>query len=64
MCDEINVMITAASDGNADTPARFFIKGNIAPARAVRFQLESAEVRDRDSVRLRYKTKMEGMYTK
>ena len=57
MCDEISVVIAASADGSAQTPALFSAKGGFADERAVRFRLESAEVRDGGSVWLRYLVK-------
>ena len=57
MCDEISVVIAASADGSAQTPALFSARGGFAAERAVRFRLESAEVRDGGSVWLRYLVK-------
>ena len=53
MCDEISVVIAASADGSAQTPALFSAKGGFADERAVRFQLESAEVRDGNDMEAR-----------
>lgn len=55
MCDEISVVIAATADGSTETPALFSAKGNFAPAKAVSFSLQQAEVKDGGSVWLRYK---------
>ena len=57
MCDEISVVIAAAADGSSDTPALFETRGGLASDQPVRFELQSAEVKDGGSVWLRYLVK-------
>ena len=57
MCDEVSIVIAAAADGSTSTPALFSAKADFAPAKAVGFQLVSAEAKDGGSVWLRYKMK-------
>ena len=55
MCDEVSVVITAAADGSRDTPALFDTRKGLSADQAVRFELQSAEVKAGSSVWLRYK---------
>ena len=64
MCNEISIVIAAAADGAADTPALFSSKGDFAPSKALGFQRKSAEVKDSGSVWLLYKAKPEGACVK
>lgn len=57
MCDEVSVVIAAAADGSSETPALFETRGGLASDQPVRFELQSAEVKDGGSVWLRYLVK-------
>jgi len=57
MCDEMSVVVTAAADGSAETPALFSDKGGFAANRPVSFALQEAKVMDGGSVWLRYTVK-------
>lgn len=57
MCDEISIVIAASADGSTSTPALFSTGNGFSANKAKGFILESAEVKDGDSVWLRYKTK-------
>lgn len=55
MCDEVSVVIAAAADGSQDTPVLFSTREGLSSNQAVRFALQSAEVKNGGSVWLRYK---------
>lgn len=55
MCDEVSVVVAAAADGSQDTPALFSTREGLSSNQAVRFSLQSAEVKNGSSVWLRYK---------
>ena len=57
MCDELSVVIAAASDGSSDTPALFETRGGHASDQAVGFELKEAKVLTEGSVWLRYMVK-------
>ena len=57
MCDEVSVVIAPAADGSSTTPTLFAARSGIAADKAVRFELQSAEVKDGGSVWLRYLVK-------
>ncbi len=59
MCDEISLVVAAAADASPDTPALFCAKEGFAEAKAVGFQLESAQVEDGGSLWLRYRVKQQ-----
>lgn len=55
MCDEVSIVIAASADGSRDTPSLFGVREGLSSDKAVRFELQSAEVKDGGSVWLRYK---------
>lgn len=55
MCDEVSVVIAAAADGSQDTPSLFGMRKGLSSDKAVSFKLQNAEIKDGDSVWLRYK---------
>lgn len=55
MCDELSIVIAAAADGSRDTPSLFGACEGLSSDKAVRFELQSAEVKNGGSVWLRYK---------
>ncbi len=55
MCDEVSIVIAAAADGSPDTPALFSAREGLSSNQAVRFSLQSTEVKSGGSVWLRYK---------
>lgn len=59
MCDEVSVVIAAAADGSQDTPSLFGVRKGLSSEKAVRFELQSAEMKDGGSVWLRYKVCLE-----
>lgn len=54
MCDEISIVVAAAADGSSDTPSLFRACEGLSENEAVRFALQSVEVKDGGSVWLRY----------
>lgn len=54
MCDEVSVVIAAAADGSPTTQTLFMARKDLSDETPVRFDLQSAEVRDGGSVWLRY----------
>lgn len=59
MCDEVSIVIAAAADGSNDTPSLFSVREGLSSYKAISFELQSAEVKDRGSVWLRYKVRPE-----
>lgn len=59
MCDEVSVVIAAAADGSQDTPSLFGACKGLSSDQAIRFELQSAEVKNGGSVWLRYKVCLE-----
>ena len=57
MCDEVSVVITAAADGAPTTQTLFMAREGLSDETPVRFALQSAEIKDGDSIWLRYKVK-------
>ncbi len=57
MCDELSVVIAAAADGSSKTPTLFETREELSMDTPVSFKLENAEVKDGDSLWLRYKVK-------
>lgn len=57
MCDEVSVVVTAAADGSTSAPALFSSKGGFFSEKPTRFSLQNVEVKDGDSVWLRYLVK-------
>lgn len=55
MCDEVSVVIAAAADGSATTQTLFMVREGLSDETPIRFDLQSAEVRNGGSVWLRYK---------
>ncbi len=58
MCDEISVVIAAAADGSRETPSLFEACDGLSSDKAVRFDLQSAEIKAGGSVWLRYKVRL------
>ncbi len=54
MCDEVSIVIAAAADGSQDTPSLFNARDGLSSNQAVRFSLQSMEVKNGSSVWLRY----------
>lgn len=57
MCDEVSVVIAAAADGSPTTQTLFMARKALSDETPVRFDLQSAEVRDGGSVWLRYQVR-------
>lgn len=57
MCDEVSVVIAAAADGSPTTQTLFMARKDLSDETPVRFDLQSAEVRDGGSVWLRYQVR-------
>lgn len=57
MCDEVSVVITAAADGSPTTQTLFMAREGLSDETPVRFDLQSAEVRNGGSVWLRYRVR-------
>lgn len=57
MCDEISIVLAASADGSYETPSLFSTKGGHSLNTAKGFSLENVEIKDGDSLWLRYKTK-------
>ncbi len=54
MCDELSVVIAAAADGSSNTPTLFETRGGLSMDIPVGFKLKKADVKDGDSLWLRY----------
>lgn len=59
MCDEVSVVIAATADGSPTTQTLFMAREGLSDETPVRFDLQSAEVKDGGSVWLRYKVHSE-----
>lgn len=59
MCDEVSIVIAAAADGSQATPSLFGVREGLSSEKAVRFELQSAEIKEGGSVWLRYKVCLE-----
>lgn len=57
LCDELSLVVAAAADGSADTPSLFSTRKNFSENTAKSFELESAEVKEKGTLWLRYKVK-------
>lgn len=57
MCDEVSVVIAAAADGSPTTQTLFMARKDLSDETPVRFDLQSAEVKDGGSVWLRYQVR-------
>jgi len=57
MCDELSLVVAASADGSSETPALFETRGGLASNSPVSFVLKSVEIKDGDSVWLRYAVK-------
>lgn len=57
MCDEVSVVIAAVADGSPTTQTLFMAREGLSDETPVRFDLQSAEVRNGGSVWLRYRVR-------
>lgn len=57
MCDEVSVVIAATADGSPTTQTLFMARNGLSDETPVRFDLQSAEVRNGGSVWLRYRVR-------
>ncbi len=57
MCDELSIVIAAAADGASDTPSLFEARAGLSDAKAMGFELKSADIMDGGSLWLCYKIK-------
>lgn len=54
LCDELSVVMAAAADGSPDTPTLFEARAGLTEDRAVRFELQHVEVKEKGSLWMRY----------
>jgi len=57
MCDEVSIVVAAVADGDSNTQSLFETRGRFASNEAVGFELEQVEVKDGDSIWVRYLVK-------
>ncbi|WP_169171224.1 RibD family protein [Bifidobacterium oedipodis] len=57
MCDEVSIVVASAADGSNSTPALFDTREGLSDDTPIGFELQSAEVKDGNTLWLRYLVK-------
>lgn len=57
ICDEVSIVIAAAAEGSPTPQTLFMVRDGLSDETSVRFELQSAKVRNGGSVWLRYRVR-------
>lgn len=59
MCDEVSLVIASSADGSSETPTLFEMRKGLSDDHAMRFELQQVEVKEENSIWIRYFIKKE-----